>query len=166
MRIKSSGGVFTAKKLLTFSRLATIDPSRDIKAQTTPLKRCLTLDSIGPQSTKMPMTWSSLVMLVNVKERFRNEMKCLKIPSKFAKFLTFEASISWGRSRLHEGTNTYSRPSITYHLEIPVPSSVIAIRTSAMTRLQRSCLSTVSLTVMLPRITLKQVGRWKYQTVV
>nr|GEY28121.1 reverse transcriptase domain-containing protein [Tanacetum cinerariifolium] len=113
MRIKSSGGVFTAKKLLTFSRLATIDPSRDIMAQTTPLKRCLTLDSIGLQSTKMPTTWSSLVMLVNIKERFRNEMKCLKIPSKFAKFLTFEASISWGRSRLHEGTNTYSRPSIT-----------------------------------------------------
>nr|GEU59778.1 reverse transcriptase domain-containing protein [Tanacetum cinerariifolium] len=33
----------------------------------------------------------------------RNEMP--KIPSKFAKLLTFEASISWGRSRLHEGTS-------------------------------------------------------------
>ncbi|GKE01099.1 reverse transcriptase domain-containing protein [Tanacetum coccineum] len=40
-------------------------------------------------------------------------MKCLKIPSKFAKSLTFGASISWGRSRLHEGTNTYSWPSTT-----------------------------------------------------
>nr|GEZ31956.1 reverse transcriptase domain-containing protein [Tanacetum cinerariifolium]GEZ48119.1 reverse transcriptase domain-containing protein [Tanacetum cinerariifolium] len=28
--------------------------------------------------------------------------------SKFAKFSTFGASTSWGRSRLHEGTNTYS----------------------------------------------------------
>nr|GEX82648.1 reverse transcriptase domain-containing protein [Tanacetum cinerariifolium] len=41
------------------------------------------------------------------REIFRNVMKCLKIPSKFAKFLTFGASISWGRSRLHEGTNIY-----------------------------------------------------------
>ncbi|GJT52233.1 reverse transcriptase domain-containing protein [Tanacetum coccineum] len=48
------------------------------------------------------------VTLVSVKEKFRNVMKCLKIPSKFAKSLTCGASISWGRSRLHEGTNTYS----------------------------------------------------------
>nr|GEZ47193.1 reverse transcriptase domain-containing protein [Tanacetum cinerariifolium] len=41
--------------------------------------------------------------------------------------------------------------------ETPVPSSVIAKRTSAMTCLQRSCLSTVSLTVYLPCITPKQV---------
>ncbi|GJZ08895.1 hypothetical protein Tco_0543178 [Tanacetum coccineum] len=61
----------------------------------------------------MPMTWSPDVTLVNVKEKFRNVMKCLKIPSKFAKSLTCGASISWGRSRLHEGTSTYSWPSIT-----------------------------------------------------
>nr|GEU46960.1 hypothetical protein [Tanacetum cinerariifolium] len=78
----SSGGVFTARKPLTFSKLATIDPPGDIMARTTPPKR----------------------------ERFRNEMRCLKIPSKFEKFSTFEASISWGRSRLHEGTNIYSWP--------------------------------------------------------
>nr|GEV60298.1 reverse transcriptase domain-containing protein [Tanacetum cinerariifolium] len=47
-------------------------------------------------------------MLVNVRERFRNEMKCLKFPSKFVKFLTFGALISWGRSRVHEGTSIYS----------------------------------------------------------
>ncbi|GJT35434.1 reverse transcriptase domain-containing protein [Tanacetum coccineum] len=41
--IKSSGGVFTAKKPLTFLRLATMDPSGDIIAQTTPPKRCLNL---------------------------------------------------------------------------------------------------------------------------
>nr|GEV74065.1 reverse transcriptase domain-containing protein [Tanacetum cinerariifolium] len=50
------------------------------------------------------MTWSNLVTLVSVKEKFCNEMKCLKIPSKFARFSTFEALISWGHSRLHEGT--------------------------------------------------------------
>nr|GEV55036.1 DNA-directed DNA polymerase [Tanacetum cinerariifolium] len=35
MRIKSSEGVYTARKPLTFSRLATMDPSGDIMAQTT-----------------------------------------------------------------------------------------------------------------------------------
>nr|GEW99391.1 reverse transcriptase domain-containing protein [Tanacetum cinerariifolium] len=81
--IKSSGGVFMARKPLTFSRLATIDPPGDIMAQTTSPRRCLTPVSIGPQSTVMPTTWSNLVTFVNVRERFRNEMKCLKIPSKF-----------------------------------------------------------------------------------
>nr|GEX53657.1 reverse transcriptase domain-containing protein [Tanacetum cinerariifolium] len=61
------------------------------------------------------------------REKFLNGMKCLKIPSKFARFLTFGASISWGRSRLHEGTS----------LELPVRSLVIVVRTSAMTNLQR-----------------------------
>nr|GEX48013.1 hypothetical protein [Tanacetum cinerariifolium] len=42
------------------------------------------------------------------REKFRNVMKCLKIPSKFAIFLTYGASISWGCSRLHEGTSIYS----------------------------------------------------------
>nr|GEZ01879.1 reverse transcriptase domain-containing protein [Tanacetum cinerariifolium] len=73
------------KKPLTFSRLATIDPPRDIMARTTPPKR----------------------------EKFCNEMKCLKITSKFTRFLMFGASISWGRSRLHEGTSICSWPSIT-----------------------------------------------------
>nr|GEU34839.1 reverse transcriptase domain-containing protein [Tanacetum cinerariifolium] len=108
VRIKSSGGVYTARKPLTFLRISIMDPSGDIMALTTLPKRCLTPDSIGPLSTVMPTTWSNLVTLVNVKERFYNVMKCLKIPSKFAKFLTFRASTSWGHSRLHEGTNIYS----------------------------------------------------------
>nr|GFB74238.1 hypothetical protein [Tanacetum cinerariifolium] len=106
---QSSGGVFTARKPLTFSKLATMDPPGDIMARTTPLERCLTPNSIGPQSTMMPMTYSNLMTLVNVRERFRNEMKCLKIPSKerfrnemkchkipskFVRFLTFGASTS------------------------------------------------------------------------
>nr|GFA68013.1 hypothetical protein [Tanacetum cinerariifolium] len=45
--------------------------------------------------------------------KIRNGMKYLKIPYKFVRFLTFRASISWGRSRIHEGTSIYSWPSIT-----------------------------------------------------
>ncbi|GKE63518.1 reverse transcriptase domain-containing protein [Tanacetum coccineum] len=56
VRIKSSGGVFTAKKPLIFLRLATMDPPGDIMAPTTPPKRCLTPVSIGPQFIVMPMT--------------------------------------------------------------------------------------------------------------
>nr|GEV84979.1 reverse transcriptase domain-containing protein [Tanacetum cinerariifolium] len=37
-----------------------------------------------------------------------------QLPSKFARFLIYGASISWGRSRLLEGTSIYSWPSITY----------------------------------------------------
>nr|GEX89178.1 reverse transcriptase domain-containing protein [Tanacetum cinerariifolium] len=123
VRIKSSDGVFTARKPLTFSRVAIMDPSGDIMAQTTPPER----------------------------EKFHNGMKCLKIPFKFARFSTFGALISWGHSRLHEGTSIYSWPLITYQngskrkrsppmmpelfakfynlsllgLELPVPSLVI-----------------------------------------
>nr|GEY68865.1 reverse transcriptase domain-containing protein [Tanacetum cinerariifolium] len=106
--IKSSGGVFTARKPLTFSRLAIIDPPRDIMARTTQPKRCLALVFIGPQSIVMPMTWSNLMTPVNVKENFHNEMKCLKITSKFTRFSTFGASISLGRSRLYGGTSICS----------------------------------------------------------
>nr|GEX09242.1 DNA-directed DNA polymerase [Tanacetum cinerariifolium] len=141
-------------------------PTGGIIARTTSPKRCLTLNFIGPQSIVMPTAWSNLVTLVNVRERFYNEMKCLKIPSKFAKFSTFGASISWGCSRLHKGTSIYLWPSITCQnglkqkhsppitpelfvnflnlpllgLELHVPSLVITVRTSAMTSSQRSCL--------------------------
>nr|GEV24174.1 reverse transcriptase domain-containing protein [Tanacetum cinerariifolium] len=64
------------------------------------------------------------------KGKFHNGMKCLKIPSKFVRFSTYGASISWGRSCLHEGTS----------LELPVLSLVIAVRTFEMTNSQRSCL--------------------------
>ncbi|GKA58308.1 reverse transcriptase domain-containing protein [Tanacetum coccineum] len=67
------------------SQLAIVDPPGDITVPTTPPKRFLTQDFIGPRFTKMPMTWSPDVTLVSVKEKFRNVMKCLKIPSKFAK---------------------------------------------------------------------------------
>ncbi|GKE88932.1 reverse transcriptase domain-containing protein [Tanacetum coccineum] len=48
---------FKAKKLSTFSQLAIVDPPGDITVLTTPPKRFLTLVSIGPQSTKMPMNF-------------------------------------------------------------------------------------------------------------
>nr|GEZ90423.1 retrovirus-related Pol polyprotein from transposon 17.6 [Tanacetum cinerariifolium] len=57
-------------KPLIFSRLARMSPPRNIMARTTPPKRCLTLVFIGPQSIVMPMTWSNLVTLVNVRENF------------------------------------------------------------------------------------------------
>ncbi|GKA94125.1 reverse transcriptase domain-containing protein [Tanacetum coccineum] len=47
-----------AKKLLTSSQLAIVDPPGDITVPTTPPKRFLTQDFIGPRFTKMPMTWS------------------------------------------------------------------------------------------------------------
>nr|GEV01525.1 reverse transcriptase domain-containing protein [Tanacetum cinerariifolium] len=62
---------------------------------------------------------------LNSKERFCNEMKCFKIPSKFGIFSTFGASISWGRSRLHEGTNIYSWLSITVENYLLGSSKVI-----------------------------------------
>ncbi|GJX60045.1 reverse transcriptase domain-containing protein [Tanacetum coccineum] len=98
----------STKKLLTSSKLAIVDPSGDITVPTTPPKSILTQNFIGQLFTEMPMTWSPDVTRANGKENFRNVMKCLKIPSKFAKSLTCGASISWGRSRLHEGTNIYS----------------------------------------------------------
>ncbi|GJU21584.1 reverse transcriptase domain-containing protein [Tanacetum coccineum] len=101
----NSEPVVAAKKLLTSSQLAIVDPPGDITVPTTPPKKFLTQDFIGPQFTEMPMTWSPDVTLVSVKEKFHNVMKCLKIPSKFAKSLTCGASISCGRSRLYEGTN-------------------------------------------------------------
>ncbi|GJS60656.1 hypothetical protein Tco_0655440 [Tanacetum coccineum] len=89
-----SSSVLQAKKLLTSSQLAIVDPPGDITAPTTPPKTFLPQDFIGLLFIKMPMTWSPDVTLVSVKEKFRNMMKCLKIPSKFAKSLTCRASIS------------------------------------------------------------------------
>nr|GEX62626.1 reverse transcriptase domain-containing protein [Tanacetum cinerariifolium] len=83
LRIKSSEDVYMARKPLTFSKLATMDPLGDIMARTTLPRRCLTPDSIGLLSIEMPTTWSSHTTFVNIKKRFRNEMKCHKIPSKF-----------------------------------------------------------------------------------
>ncbi|GKE95436.1 hypothetical protein Tco_1580291 [Tanacetum coccineum] len=105
---------FLFKKLLTLSKLATVDPLGDTTVPITPLKRSSIQDFIGPRSTRMPMTLSPDVTFVNVKAKFHNVMRCHKTLSKFVKSLTFGSLILWGRSRLQEGTNIYSWASITY----------------------------------------------------
>nr|GEZ46413.1 retrovirus-related Pol polyprotein from transposon 17.6 [Tanacetum cinerariifolium] len=44
--------------------------------------------------------------------KFHNVMRCLRTQSKFMKSLTFGAWTLWAHSRLHEGTNIFSWPSI------------------------------------------------------
>nr|GEX14356.1 reverse transcriptase domain-containing protein [Tanacetum cinerariifolium] len=63
-------GVYTARKLLTFLRLATMDPPGDTMAKITQPK--------------------------SVKARFHKEMRCHKIPSKSVKFLTSEVMLKYG----------------------------------------------------------------------
>ncbi|GJT76078.1 reverse transcriptase domain-containing protein [Tanacetum coccineum] len=81
--------------------------------QISPANRFLMPVSSGPRFTKMPTSWLKTATRASVKEKFHNVMRCLKIPSKFVKSLTFGVLTSWGRSRLQEGTNIYSWPSIT-----------------------------------------------------
>nr|GEU58820.1 hypothetical protein [Tanacetum cinerariifolium] len=61
-----------AQEVIYILKASIIDLPGDITAQTTPPKRCLTPVSIGPQSIVMPMTWSNLVTLVNVRENSCN----------------------------------------------------------------------------------------------
>nr|GEY16150.1 reverse transcriptase domain-containing protein [Tanacetum cinerariifolium] len=112
LRIKCSGGVCTAKKLSTFSKLATMDPRGDIMVLTLPPRRSLMPVSFGPTSTRMPTSLSKTVTRANDKEKFHNVMRCLKTPSRFVKSLTFGALNLWARSHLHEGKNIFSWPSI------------------------------------------------------
>nr|GEV94821.1 hypothetical protein [Tanacetum cinerariifolium] len=69
-------------------------------------KKSLILVFIGLLFTEMPMTWSPDVTLVNVKGKFCNVMKCLKMQFKFVRSLTYGSLISWACSRLLEGTRT------------------------------------------------------------
>ncbi|GKE95167.1 reverse transcriptase domain-containing protein [Tanacetum coccineum] len=85
-----------------------MDPPGDIMVPTTPIKKSLIPVSIGLRFIMMPMTWSHGVTLVNVKAKSRNVMKCLKMKFKFARSSTYGASTLWARSRLHEGTSTFS----------------------------------------------------------
>ncbi|GJY89965.1 reverse transcriptase domain-containing protein [Tanacetum coccineum] len=70
-------------------------------------KSSIARNLLAPPSTGAT-TLSPIVTFVNVKEKLRNVMRCHKTPSKFAKSLTSGALILWGRSRLQEGTSTYS----------------------------------------------------------
>ncbi|GJV99455.1 reverse transcriptase domain-containing protein [Tanacetum coccineum] len=98
----------TAKKPLISSQLAIMDPPGDIMVPTTPLRKSLIPVSIGRLFTVMPMTWSHGVTLVNVKAKSRKKIKCLKMQFKYKRSLTYEASTLWARSRLLEGTSTFS----------------------------------------------------------
>ncbi|GJZ08808.1 hypothetical protein Tco_0543091 [Tanacetum coccineum] len=87
-------------------------PTVDIMCIISPQKYLIPFSS-GPRFTKMPTSWLKTATRASVKEKFHNVMRCLKIPSKFVKSLTFGVLTLWGRSRLQEGTNIYSWPSIT-----------------------------------------------------
>nr|GEW47316.1 hypothetical protein [Tanacetum cinerariifolium] len=65
------------------------------------------------ESTVMPTTWSNLVTLVNVRERFHNKMKCLKILSKFVKFSKFWGIDLMGSFPLSRG-NKYILVTVDY----------------------------------------------------
>ncbi|GJV63338.1 putative ribonuclease H-like domain-containing protein [Tanacetum coccineum] len=84
--------------------------SRLENPQSDPEKKEITetfpLETLG----MMPMTWSHGVTLVNVKAKSRNVMKFLKMQFKFVRSLTYGASTLWARSRLLEGTSTFSWP--------------------------------------------------------
>nr|GFA33674.1 reverse transcriptase domain-containing protein [Tanacetum cinerariifolium] len=67
-----------------------------------------------PPSTRMRTSLSKTVTRANDKEKFHNVMRCLKTSSKFVKSLTFGALTLCAHSRLHEGTNIFSLPSIIY----------------------------------------------------
>ncbi|GJR25566.1 reverse transcriptase domain-containing protein [Tanacetum coccineum] len=68
-------------------------PIRGHHGANTPLKKSLISDSIGRQFTAMPTTWLSYVTHVNIKEKSRKKMKCLKMQFKYARSLTCRASI-------------------------------------------------------------------------
>nr|GEW46766.1 reverse transcriptase domain-containing protein [Tanacetum cinerariifolium] len=67
-------------------------PTGDIMMPISPLRKYLTPVSFGLLFTGMPMTWSHGVTLVNVKAKFRNVMKCLKMQFKFANMGPFSSS--------------------------------------------------------------------------
>nr|GEU83329.1 reverse transcriptase domain-containing protein [Tanacetum cinerariifolium] len=125
IRIKSSEGVYTARKPLTFSRLATIDLPGDIMAQTTQPRRCLIQDSIFPLFTGIdfmgpfPSSKGNKYILVVV-DYLLKWVEAKALPTNDArvvcKFLK----------------NLFAR------FGTPVPLLVIEERTSEMTSLQRT----------------------------
>nr|GEV19134.1 reverse transcriptase domain-containing protein [Tanacetum cinerariifolium] len=103
-------------------------PTGDIMVQTSLPKRSLIPVSSGPPFTKMPTSLSKPVTHANDKGKFHNGMRCLKIPSKLVKSLTFRALILWACSHLHEGTNIFSWLSITCQNRFGSPRAIISDR--------------------------------------
>nr|GEY54353.1 reverse transcriptase domain-containing protein [Tanacetum cinerariifolium] len=87
-------------------------PTGGIMVLTSLPRRSLMPVSSGPPSTRMPTSLSKTVTRANDKEKFHNVMRCLKTQSKIVKSLTFGALTLWACSRLREGTNIFSWPSI------------------------------------------------------
>nr|GEZ11036.1 reverse transcriptase domain-containing protein [Tanacetum cinerariifolium] len=87
-------------------------PTGDIMVLTSPPRRSLMPVSFRPPSTRMPTSLSKTMTRAKDKEKFHIVIRCLKTPSKFVKSLTFGALTLWARSRVHEGTNIFSWPSI------------------------------------------------------
>nr|GEX39283.1 hypothetical protein [Tanacetum cinerariifolium] len=110
--IKSFDGVCMDKKLMISSKLVMKDPPGAIMVPISPLRKYSMPVSFCPLFTGMPMTWSHGVKLVNVKAKFRNVIKCLKVQFKFAKFSTFGASISWDYLSKWVEANIFSWPLI------------------------------------------------------
>nr|GEV37232.1 retrovirus-related Pol polyprotein from transposon 17.6 [Tanacetum cinerariifolium] len=106
--------IVKAKKLSTLLKLPTMDLWGDIMVLTSPPRRSLMPVSFGLPSTRMPTSLSKTVTRTNNKEKFHNVMRCLKTPSKFVKSLAFGALTLLARSRLHEGKNIFSWPSIIF----------------------------------------------------
>nr|GEZ53769.1 retrovirus-related Pol polyprotein from transposon 17.6 [Tanacetum cinerariifolium] len=77
-------------------------------------KRSLMPVFFSPPFTKMPTSLLKIMTRANGKGKFHNGMRCLRIPSKLVKSLTYGASILWARSRLHEGTNIFLWQSTIY----------------------------------------------------
>ncbi|GJV30462.1 reverse transcriptase domain-containing protein [Tanacetum coccineum] len=85
-----------------------MDPRGDIMVQISPPKRSLMPVSSGPQFTKMPTSWLKTATRASVKEKFHNVMRCLKIPSKFVKSLTFGVLTHAGPFQSSRGNKLYS----------------------------------------------------------
>nr|GFB59141.1 hypothetical protein [Tanacetum cinerariifolium] len=58
------------------------EPSEGHHGANVTVKKSLIMVFIGPLFTEMPMTWSHDVTLVNIKEKYHNMMKCLKMQFK------------------------------------------------------------------------------------
>nr|GFB49205.1 hypothetical protein [Tanacetum cinerariifolium] len=90
-----------------------MDPRGDIMVQISLSKRSLMPVSSGPPLTRMPTSLLKIVTRANDKGKFHKGMRCLRIPSKLVKSLTFGALILWARSRLHKGASIFLWRSTT-----------------------------------------------------
>ncbi|GJR04655.1 reverse transcriptase domain-containing protein [Tanacetum coccineum] len=102
--------VFRGKKLMTFSKLATVDPLGDTMVPITQQERSLTQDSIGPPSTRMPTTLSSVVNICQTSRKdYSNVMRCSQNFIQVCEIFDNEVAIDlWGHHTVfQEGTVAY-----------------------------------------------------------